>query len=297
MAARTAAPRLLALDAFRGGTIAAMILVNDAGDWNHTYWPLLHARWHGWTPTDLVFPFFLFIVGVALTLSTRLEARPALLRAAKLFGLGLLVNTWPTFGLVHLRIPGVLQRIAICYLVAWAARRWLRPSQQAVAAVLLLAGYWFLMTHVRGPEGHPPGLETETNLAAQVDRALLPNNLYQWTRTWDPEGFLSTLPAIATALLGLLGGQWLKGPWPPAAKALGFLVAGAVFTLAGVWWGEWAPAWLLFPINKGLWSPSFVLLTAGLGSALLGLTYWLVDANGGRCGRRPSTGRRRCSPA
>lgn len=297
----TAAGRLLSLDAFRGADIAAMILVNDAGDWSNTYWPLLHAHWHGWTPTDLIFPFFVFIMGMSLTLSRRVDTRAALLRAAKLFGLGLLVNSWPFVAMDHLRIPGVLQRIALCYLAAWAAKRWLSPRTQALAAAALLAGYWLAMTRLTGPEGFAPNLEVETNLSAQIDRALLRPFLYAYTKTWDPEGVLSTLPAFATALLGLLAGEWLRRApsaprrdhtqpelgasvafVPPFTVVLGFLAAGAVLTLGAVYWGEWAPAWLLFPINKGLWSPSFVLLTAGLACALFGLAYWLVDVNGWR---------------
>jgi predicted acyltransferase len=133
--------RLQSLDLFRGATIAAMILVNNPGDWNYVYWPLLHVAWHGWTPTDLIFPFFLFIVGVSLTLSKRIGFRPALVRALKLVGLGLFLNLYPYFGFTELRWPGVLQRIGICYLAAWAARRWLRPRGQAVLAACLLVGY------------------------------------------------------------------------------------------------------------------------------------------------------------
>ena len=283
MDSRTPAGRLLSLDAFRGATIAAMILVNDPGDYLNVYWPLQHARWNGWTPTDLIFPFFLFIVGMALTFSSRLGARPVLVRAAKLFGLGLLVNTWPLFDLSHLRIPGVLQRIAVCYLAAWAAKRWLGRRGQATLAAALLVGYWFVMTRLVGPEGGAPNLEMQTNLAAQLDRVLLSgNHLWQASKTWDPEGVLSTFPAIATTLLGLLAGEWLRSERTARAKTTGFLAGGAVLTAAAVFWGEWAPAWLLFPINKSIWSPSFVLLTAGLGSALFGLSYWLVDVNGWR---------------
>ena len=273
-----AAPaRLLSLDAFRGATIAAMILVNDPGDGAHVYWPLQHARWNGWTPTDLIFPFFVFMMGMSLVFSTRLHGREAVVRAAKLFLLGLVVNSWPFIGMHHLRIPGVLQRIAICYLAAWAARRWLRPAAQGLLAAVLLVGYWFVMTHVAGPEGFAPNLEMQTNLSAQVDRALLRPFLYEWTKTWDPEGVLSTFPAIASALLGLLAGEWLRRG---RKVTLGLLSGGLVLTLAAVYWGEWAPSWLLFPINKGLWTPSFVLLTAGLGSALFGLSYWVIDVNG-----------------
>ena len=152
------AGRLLSLDAFRGATIAAMILVNNPGDWGHVYWPLLHVPWHGWTPTDLIFPFFLFMVGMSLTFSRRTGARPAVSRALKLVGLGLLMALYPYFPFLTVRWPGVLQRIGLCYLAAWAAKRWLRPRGQAVLAASLLLGYWALMTKVdrpRGPRAEP----------------------------------------------------------------------------------------------------------------------------------------------
>ena len=276
--------RLLSLDLFRGATIAAMILVNNPGDWGTVYWPLLHAPWHGWTPTDLIFPFFLFIVGVSLTLSKRIGWRPALSRALKLVGLGLLLNLYPYFPIAELRWPGVLQRIGVCYLAAWAAKRYLRPRGQAVLALALLAGYWLVLGRLTGPEGHPPGFEMETNLAAQVDRILLVPHVWSVTRTWDPEGVLSTLPAIATALLGLLFGEWLLGRSTRSAfrTTLGLLVGGLVLTTLGVAWGELAPAWLLIPINKGLWTSSYVLLTGGLAAASLGLCYFVVDVAGVR---------------
>jgi predicted acyltransferase len=274
--------RLLSLDAFRGATIAAMILVNNPGDWGHVYWPLLHVAWHGWTPTDLVFPFFLFMVGMSLTFSRRLELRPALLRALKLIGLGLLLNLYPYFPIAELRWPGVLQRIGICYLGAWAARRWLRPRGQAMLTAALLVGYWVLMTKVTGPEGHPPNLEMPTNLSAQVDRILLVPHVWSVTKTWDPEGVLSTLPAIATTVLGLLFGEWVRAGRKPFATTMGLLLGGLALTALGVLWGEAAPAWLLLPINKGLWTPSFVLLTGGLAAALFGLTHFVVDVAGWR---------------
>ena len=276
--------RLLSLDLFRGATIAAMILVNNPGDWGTVYWPLLHAPWHGWTPTDLIFPFFLFIVGVSLTLSKRVLFRPALARTAKLIGLGLFLALYPYFPIAELRWPGVLQRIGLCYLAAWAAKRCLRPRGQAVLAAVLLVGYWLVMTRVSGPEAHPPGLEKETNLAAQIDRVLLVPHVWSETATWDPEGVLSTLPAIATALVGLLFGEWLLGRArrSPFRTTLGLLLGGLVLTALGVAWGELAPAWLLFPINKGLWTSSYVLLTAGLAAALLGLCYFVVDVAGMR---------------
>ncbi len=274
--------RLQSLDFFRGATIAAMILVNNPGDWGHVYWPLLHAPWHGWTPTDLIFPFFLFIVGVSLTLSRRAGFLPALLRSLKLVGLGLLLNLYPYFDVFGLRWPGVLQRIGLCYLAAWAARRFLAPRGQAALAAFLLASYWLVMTRVTGPEGHPPGLEVETNLAAQVDRLLLVPHVWSQTKTWDPEGALSTFPAIATTLIGLLYGEWLasRRSRTPFRTTLGLVGSGLVLTALGVAWADFAPAWLAFPANKGLWTSSYVLLTAGLAAAFLGLSYMVVDAAG-----------------
>ena len=279
--------RLVSLDAFRGLTIAAMILVNNPGDWSCVYWPLLHASWHGWTPTDLIFPFFLFMVGMSLTFSRRLEFRPALFRASKLVGLGLLLNLYPFFPFADLRWSGVLQRIGICYLAAFAAKRWLRPRGQAALVAALLVGYWVLMTQVMGPEGHPPNLEMETNLAAQVDRILLVPHVWSVTKTWDPEGVLSTFPAIATTLLGLLFGWWVRSGRKPSTTALGLLFGGLGLSVLGVLWAEGVPAWFAFPINKSLWTSSFVLLTGGLAAALFGLTYWVVDVAGWRRWARP----------
>ena len=227
MTERPAAARLVSLDVFRGATIAAMILVNNPGDWGHVYWPLLHVPWDGWTPTDLIFPFFLFMVGMSLTFSRRLDARPAIARAAKLVGLGLLLALYPYFPVFTVRWPGVLQRIGICYLAAWAAKRWLRPRGQAALAAILLVGYWALMTKATGPEGHPPNLGMETNLSAQVDRILLVPHVWSVTKTWDPEGVLSTFPAIATTILGLLFGEWVRSGRRPFALTLGLLSAGS----------------------------------------------------------------------
>jgi predicted acyltransferase len=272
--------RLLSLDVFRGATIAAMILVNNPGDWGHVYWPLLHVPWHGWTPTDLIFPFFLFMVGMSLTFSRRLDARPAFARALKLIGLGLLMALYPYFPVLTVRWPGVLQRIGLCYLAAWAAKRWLRPRGQAVLAACLLVGYWALMTKATGPEGHPPSLEPQTNLSAQVDRMVLVPHVWSVTKTWDPEGVLSTLPAIATTLLGLLFGEWVRSGRKPFTTTLGLLLGGLALTALGILWGEAAAPWLVFPINKSIWTSSFVLLTGGLAAALFGLTYWIVDVAG-----------------
>jgi predicted acyltransferase len=220
------------------------------------------------------------MVGMSLTFSRRLDFRPALARALKLVGLGLLLNLYPYFPVATLRWPGVLQRIGICYLAAWAARRFLRPRGQAVLAAVVVVGYWAVMTRVLGPEGHPPNLEMETNLSAQLDRVLLVPHVWSVTKTWDPEGLLSTLPAIATTVLGLLFGEWVRSSRPPFTKTVGLLGAGLALTALGVLWGEAAPSWLLFPVNKSIWTSSFVLLTGGLAAALFGLTYWVVDVAG-----------------
>ena len=186
-----------------------------------------------------------------------------------------------------LRWAGVLQRIGLCLLAAWAAKRWLGTRAQAVLVALLLIGYWGMMTFVVGPEGHAPNLEAETNLAAQIDRIVLNGHLYLWAKTWDPEGVLSTIPAIATALLGLLTAEWLRSQREPKAKALGLMVGGLVILALGIAWGDAASPWLRFPINKKIWTSSFVLVTGGLAAALFGLTFWLVDVRGRRAWTTP----------
>ena len=273
--------RLVSLDAFRGSTIAAMILVNNPGDWGHVYWPLAHAPWHGWTPTDLIFPFFLFMVGMALPFSRRVRAAEAWRRAAVIAGLGLFMAAFPYFDLFTVRIPGVLMRIALCYIAAWAIRRITGPAGQAMAAVALLIGYWVLMTQVPVPGGHPPNLDPPNNLGAWVDRVLLGAHLWKASRTWDPEGLLSTLPAIATTLLGLLAGEWLRTAETGARKTAGLLGAGLVLVIAGLAWGR------SFPINKSLWTSSYAVFTAGMAAYLFGLLYWIADVRGHRQWCRP----------
>ena len=274
--------RLVSLDAFRGMTVALMILVNNPGDWSHVYWPLLHAPWHGWTPTDLVFPFFLFIVGVAIPFSRRGTAGQAIRRAAVLFGFGLFMAAYPAFDLATVRIPGVLQRIAVCYLAAWLLHRMGRAWLEAAVAALLLAAYAVLMTRVTVPGGIPPNLEPETNLGAWLDRALMDGHLWRQSRTWDPEGILSTLPAIATTLLGVLAGRWVRREAPAApVRAAVLMAAGLVATVAGLAWGR------TFPINKNLWTPSYVALTAGLAAYFLGALFWIADVRGHRRWTRP----------
>jgi predicted acyltransferase len=283
------AERLLSLDVFRGLTVAAMLLVNNPGTWSAVYDPLEHAAWHGWTPTDLVFPFFLFIVGAALAFSIvprlergeapgRLFGRAAR-RGAILVGLGLLLQAFPYYNLdlSHLRIPGVLQRIGLAFTLAAAAALFLRPRAQAAVAAALLLGYWAAMTLIPVPGYGAGDLGKEGNLAAYVDRSLLgTNHLWASSKTWDPEGLMSTLPAVATVLLGVFAGRWLRSHRPPAERLVGLFLAGNAALVIGLIWGA------VFPINKNLWTSSYVVFTAGMALHTLAVCYWLVDVRGRR---------------
>jgi predicted acyltransferase len=289
----TAAPatRLVSLDAFRGATIALMVLVNTPGDGNNVYAPLEHADWHGWTPTDVVFPSFLWIVGLTLTLSfqRRLAAgasradlfKQALRRAAILFALGLFLYGFPRFDLSTWRILGVLQRIAICYLAGAAI--WLTTGVRgrlAWTAGLLLI-YWALMTLVPVPGFGAGNLGVEGNFAHYVDSLVLGSHNYSETKTWDPEGIVSTLPAIATVLFGMFAAQVLT--WRRSlGERLGWLFAiGVGLLVAGLVCDQW------LPINKKLWTTSFALFMAGLDFALLAGFAWIVDTLGWRKAVRP----------
>jgi predicted acyltransferase len=256
-----------------------MILVSTPGTWDAVYWPLEHAAWHGWTPTDLVFPFFLFAVGAAVPIAlARGRRRPegtrwhVLRRAAILFGFGLLLNIvnptaplgWATF-----RVPGVLQRIAIVYAVlAWLCERTKRATQ-ALVAVGLLVGYWAAMTLVPVPGVGAGVLTPQGNLASYVDRSLLHRHLA--FATWDPEGVLSTLPAIATALCGVVAAAWLLRPEAGRHRIAVLWAAGIVLTVIGLLWGR------VFPLNKNLWTSSFAVFSAGIATQLLAVCHWLVS--------------------
>lgn len=278
--------RLLSLDFFRGVTVAGMILVNNPGDWGHIYAPLEHSKWNGCTPTDLVFPFFLFMVGVAVSfaLSSRREdptLHKSLIlhifrRAAIIFGIGLAFGLIPKFDFAHVRIPGVLARIAVVYLII--SLLYLKTSSKTRIWICggLLVGYYLLMTLVPVPGVGYSNLEPETNLGAWVDRLILtPDHLWKQSRTWDPEGLLSTLPAISTGLLGIMVGDWVRRKDKAEADKVAWLfTAGFLSVLAGLVWDGF------FPINKQLWTSSFVLFTAGLASMGLALCYWLIDVQG-----------------
>jgi predicted acyltransferase len=275
--------RLVSLDVFRGATIAAMILVNNPGN-GASYWPLRHATWNGWTPTDLIFPFFLFIVGVSLVLSFRSRLRRGdstrslvwhtLKRSLTIFALGLLLNGLPSFHLANWRISGVLQRIALAYFAAAMITLCCKTYARALWIAALLVGYWLLMRYVPVPGYGVPGrdisfLDPYANLAAYLDRKLMIGHLYEGTR--DPEGVLSTLPAIATTLCGVLTGEWMGSKHTQQQKMVGMLAAGATGLIAGEVWSVW------FPINKNLWTSSYVLFTAGCALLCLAICYWITD--------------------
>jgi predicted acyltransferase len=277
--------RLLSIDLLRGLTIGFMILVNDNGS-RDAYRELEHSAWNGFTATDLVFPTFLFVVGISTVFSTasrlaRGDSKQSLFlhtlrRAVILFLLGLLVNSFPHFHWHTLRFYGVLPRIAICYFVV-ATLYLINPKwkNKLVLAVALLVGYWALMRFVPVPGFGTPGhdvplLDPDRNLTAWLDRHIFAaSHLYERTR--DPEGLLSTLPAVATSLMGLLTGIWLRTQRALTEKVRGIAIAGASCVVLGWAWN------FSFPINKKLWTSSFVLFAGGLSLLLLALSIWMFD--------------------
>jgi predicted acyltransferase len=270
-----------------------MMVVNTPGDWGHVYAPLLHAEWHGWTYTDTIFPFFLFIVGVSMAFSfARRSAggggRAALLlhtlrRSAVIFGIGLALNVL-SFFLFHrqqVRIPGVLQRIGVCFFFAAAIYLFAGARGLLPCAAALLGLYWALLTFVPVPGYGTGRLDLEGNLARSVDVAVLGQHTWKHDPAWDPEGPLSTIPAIASVLLGIAAGELLRSarPWP--AKLAGLMAGGALAFSLGLLWG------VFFPINKNLWTSSYALAMAGLASVVLALCIWIVDVKGWRRWDRP----------
>jgi predicted acyltransferase len=283
---QTAAQRLVSLDAFRGLTMALMVVVNNAGSEKDSYLQLRHSDWNGWTATDTVFPSFLWIVGVAITLSlgkrvaagasrSRLMMQ-ALRRAAILFALGVAVYAPPHFNLGTQRILGVLQRIAICFLAASAIYLYSGLRAQILWITGLLIAYWAMMTFVPVPGYGAGRLDVQGNFAHYVDHVVLGSHNYQWTKDWDPEGLVSTLPAIATTLLGLVAGWMLRMRRSLGERARWMFLTGVVL-LAGGWLaGQW------MPINKKIWSDSFCLFMAGLDFVVFAVFVWLVDGVGWR---------------
>ncbi len=276
--------RLISLDVLRGITIAGMILVNDPGSWEYVYAPLRHAEWNGCTPTDLVFPFFLFMVGIAITiaLGKRMESgtntsgliKKIVKRSLIIFLIGMLLNGFPYYDLSSIRIPGVLQRIAVVYLICsliFIKTTWVGQLRWAIS---LLVGYWFLMNYIPVPGIGEPNLEPTTNLGAWLDNLLLNGHLWSASKVWDPEGILSTLPAIGTGLSGVLVGHLLKTSISETTKVTWLLVIGAICIFLGLFWG------LSFPINKPLWTSSYVLYTSGIAMQCLAICYWFIDVLG-----------------
>jgi predicted acyltransferase len=273
--------RVLSLDALRGATIALMVLVNTPGDGNHVFTPLEHAEWHGWTLADTVFPTFVWIVGLSLTLSLgkkldRGEPRAAILRqvvrrAAIIFALGVFLYLVPNFDFSTMRILGVLQRIAICFFAASAIYLWTTWRGQITWTIFFLAAFWMIMFYAPTPGFGPGRLDIPGNFAHYVDRVVLGVHNYQSTKTWDPEGIVSTLPAIATALLGVLAGHIFQNKRPLSERTTWLFLAGNALLTMGVFLDQW------LPINKHIWTTSFALFMAGIDYILFAACLWLID--------------------
>jgi len=275
-----------------------MILVNNPGSWSNIYAPLKHAEWNGCTPTDLIFPFFLFIVGVSISYALGSKKAStsqskllftAFKRALILFALGLFLNLFPKVftdpveAFSTVRIPGVLQRIAIVFFIT--ALIFIKTSQKTQLRLFIgiLIVYWALMTLVPVPNVGYANLEKETNLGAWLDRTILTEaHLWKSAKTWDPEGILSTLPAVATGLFGVLIGTWLRRKDREESVKISWMFSiGILAVILGLIWD------LCFPINKALWTSSFVLYAGGLATIGLALCYWLIDVQGYKKGTTP----------
>jgi predicted acyltransferase len=291
--------RIISVDFLRGLTVAAMILVNNPGSWDYVYPSLEHADWNGFSFADIIFPTFLFIVGISITYALSAAhkdgadksfiTKKIIKRSLTLFGIGILLNTFPFINLElyfnnhelalmdfnTFRIPGVLQRISIVFFFCALLFINTKRNTQLLIAATLLIGYWLLMTFVPVPGIGAANLGKETNLAAWFDNTLLPGHLWVWSKTWDPEGILSTIPAIATGLLGVLTGGILKDINLPSIKKVYILSSAAiVLIICGLAWN------IIFHINKSLWTSSFVLFAGGLSLLILCFSYWLIDING-----------------
>lgn len=280
--------RLLSLDVFRGITIMGMILVNNPGTWSAIYPQLEHAKWHGCTFTDLIFPFFLFIVGVAISYSlSKRKAQGGSMKALYLnifrrtiilFALGLILAGFP-FGLLFghefswstIRIPGVLQRIAVVYMVSSILFLSTNTKFQYWFTGSILVIYTMLMSLIPVPGVGYANFEPGTNLSAWIDRLILGNHLWSGTKLWDPEGILSTVPAIGSAMLGIFTGNLLRSEKDQTTKTVWLYVSGSILMVAGWVWSFW------FPFNKNIWTSSYVLWTAGLALNFLAFCYWFID--------------------
>lgn len=296
--------RLVSLDVFRGLTIAGMILVNNPGSWSTIYPSLAHAPWNGCTPTDYIFPFFLFIVGVAITISLtkRKESGVAqkklilqiLKRGLIIIAIGIFMAAWPFWNFTDdkfidfstLRLVGVLPRIGVVYIITSLIFLRTNFKTQAIIGVLFLLGYWAAMTLISVPGYGAPNLNVSTltdpvtgkifapNIAGWLDHTILGNHMWKVSKVWDPEGILSTIPAIATCLSGVMLGHWLKAKSDSPTKTAWIFVAGNFAILIGVIWDMW------FPMNKSLWTSSYVMFTSGMALIFFGMCYWLIDVRG-----------------
>jgi len=333
--------RLISLDVFRGLTILLMTIVNNPGDWGNVYPPLLHAEWHGCTLTDLVFPFFIFIMGVAVPLAMPdkfydgTTFNKILVRSLRMLCLGIFFNFFgkiQLFGLEEIpllmgrliitvavgyalmgsfsskiknilafsilfiylllaysgieayqdvRLPGVLQRIAIVYFVV--SLLYLKTSQktQIITGIVLLLGYWAIMTLIPVPGIGEANLDKGTNLASWLDNILLKGHMYRGTVTWDPEGILSTIPSIVNGIIGLLIGQLLQTDMIKIQKAQRMGIIGTILIFFGLIWD------IIFPINKSLWTSSYVLYTTGLATVVLTILYYIIDIANYKKGFKP----------
>ncbi len=283
-------PRLVSLDVFRGLAIASMILVNNPGSPDAVYAPLRHADWNGWTAADLIFPLFLFIVGTSLLISRERRQKEgasyrkimvhALWRSLALIAIGLLLNGLFVLPWHHVRIPGVLQRIGAVYFFATLITLMVGRRARVLITLSLVAGYWALMVTVPAP-GHNAGdLSPMGNLASFIDRRLMLGHL--WRPEWDPEGMLSTLPAIATALCGTFAAEWMRSGATRSRIPSVMFAGGCLGVALGLAWGT------VFPINKNLWTSSFVAFTAGFAAILLAVCYWIVESHGLRRWAQPA---------
>lgn len=274
--------RLLSLDVLRGFTIAAMILVNTPGSWSHIYPPLSHKPWNGITPTDLIFPFFIFIVGVSIALaySKKKESglpiaglyRKIMWRSVKIFAVGIFLNLYPYFDFAELRVAGVLQRIAIVFMVCAFLFLSMSAKKLAITGAGILILYWLAMTLIPTPGYGKVMLEPGINLAAWFDAEFLPGRL--WAGSWDPEGILSSLPAIASGISGVLAGCLLLSKMSTEQKIIWLFTAGFAASVAGTVW-SWH-----FPLNKNLWTSSYVLVSSGLAASTLAALMVIVDLKG-----------------
>jgi len=277
--------RLVSLDAFRGATIAGMILVNNPGTWGAIYPQLEHSAWNGWTFTDWIFPFFLWIVGVAITFSLahrqeRGDTRKTLLlqiakRSLIIFGLGLFLAGFPYFNFSTIRIMGVLPRIAVCYFAASTLVLYTKSVRVQICWLAgLLISYWLMMKCIPVPGIGAGVLEKGKNFSAYIDSLLLSGHMWSQTKTWDPEGIVSTLPAIATTIFGVLTGRYLHSHHSKEEKTAWMFVAGNILLLAGATLDMW------LPINKSIWTSSYSVFMAGWALVCFAIFYWFIDVKG-----------------